>query len=205
MPNVGVFKPQAQARGLVGERRISHHSGFVIPSEGENMQTKEAIKFALTISNRAVLNEIDKMSDAPTTFPTPNGGCHPLWVLGHLTMVEGMIPGVLFGDKHPVADWQKLFGEGSQPVDDPAAYPSFADVRAKYVELRELNMKILESLREEDLDKPVKAPPQGREQEFATFGRAFLVLALHQTMHRGNVTDAFRAAGRAALSSQAST
>jgi len=30
-----------------------------------------------------------------------NGGCHPLWVLGHLTMVEGMIPAALFGDKNP--------------------------------------------------------------------------------------------------------
>jgi len=30
------------------------------------------------------------------------------------------------------------------------------------------------------------------------------VLALHQTMHRGNVTDARRAARRAALATQAS-
>jgi len=34
------------------------------------------------------------------------------------------------------------------------------------------------------------------EQEFATFGRAFLVIALHQCMHRGHITDALRAAGR---------
>ena len=163
------------------------------------MNTKETIKFALTVSNRAVLTAIDKMSDAATTFPTPNGGCHPLWVLGHLTMVEGMIPGVLFGDKNPVADWHKHFGEGSNTVDNPGAYPSFAEVRQKYLELRERNLKILESLSEEDLDKPTQAPPKGREQEFATFGRSFLVLALHQSMHRGNVTDALRAAGRVAV------
>jgi hypothetical protein len=42
------------------------------------MQTKEAVKFALTTSNRAVLSVIDKMSDAPVMFPTPNGGYHPL-------------------------------------------------------------------------------------------------------------------------------
>ena len=59
--------------------------------------------------------------------------------------------------------------------------------------------EVLESLTEEDLDKPTKAPPKGREREFATYGQSFLVLALHQTMHRGNVTDARRAAGRAAL------
>lgn len=167
------------------------------------MQTKEAIKFALTVSNGAVLSEIDKMSDAATTFPTPNGGCHPLWVLGHLTLIEGMIPGVLFGEDNPVSGWQKYFGESTQPVDDAAAYPPLAEVREKYHELRERNLKLLESLSEEDLDKPTKAPPKGREQEFSTFGRSFLVLALHQTMHRSHVTDAVRAAGRTVLATRA--
>ena len=57
------------------------------------MYTKEAIQFALRVSNGSVMSVIDKMSDASTTFPTPNGGCHPLWVLGHLTVVEGSLPG----------------------------------------------------------------------------------------------------------------
>ena len=167
------------------------------------MHTKEAIQFALTVSNRAVLSVIDKMSAAATTFPTPNGGCHPLWVLGHLTMVEGMIPMVLYGEKNPVAEWQNYFGENSEPIADAGAYPPFAAVREKYLELRERNLKLLESLSEEDLDKPTKAPPKGREQEFATFGRSFLVLALHQMLHRSHVTDALRAAGRVALTAQA--
>jgi uncharacterized damage-inducible protein DinB len=160
------------------------------------MKAKETIRFALNVSNGAVLNAIDKMSDAPTTFPTANGGCHPLWVLGHLTMVEGMIPEVLFGDKNPVAEWQKYFGEASEPVDNAGWYPSFEEVRGRYLELRERNLRLLDSLSEEDLDQPTKAPPKGRENEFATFGRSFLVLALHQTMHRSHVTDALRAAGR---------
>jgi len=168
------------------------------------MQTKDAIKFALTGSNRAVLSVIDEMSGAATTFPTPNGGCHPLWVLGHLTLVEGMIPVVFFGDKNPAAEWRQYFGESSEPVADASAYPPFAEVRAKYRQLREQNLKLLESLCEKDLDKPTKAPPKGREQEFSTYGRSFLALALHQMMHRGNVTDARRAAGRAALATQAS-
>ena len=168
------------------------------------MHTKDAIKFALTVSNRAVLSVINEMSGAATTFPTPNGGCHPLWVLGHLTLVEGSIPAILFGDKNPAAEWQRYFGENSEPVADASTYPPIAEVRKKYQQLREQNLKLLESLSEADLDKPTKAPPKGREQEFATYGQSFLVLALHQTMHRGNVTDARRAAGRAALATQAS-
>ena len=162
------------------------------------MHAKEAIQFTLTASHRAVLSLIDAMSDAPTTFPTPNGRCHPLWVLGHLAFVEGMIPTVLFGKPNPVAEWQKYFGENSEPVDNANVYLTFAEVRAKYLELRDHNLNVLHSLAEEDLDKPTKAPPKGREHEFATFGRSFLVLSLHQMMHRSHVTDALRAAGRMA-------
>ena len=168
------------------------------------MHTKDAIKFALTVSNQVVLSEIDQMSDAATTFPTPNGGCHPLWVLGHLTLVEGTIPATLFGDKNPVEEWQQYFGENSRAVADAGAYPTLAEVRQKYVQLREQNLRLLESLSEADLDKPTLAPPKGREREFATYGQSFLVLALHQTMHRGNVTDSRRTAGRLAVAMQAS-
>jgi hypothetical protein len=118
------------------------------------MHTKDAIKFALTASNGAVLSVIDEMSGAPTTFPTPNGGCHPLWVLGHLALIEGSIPAILFGGQNPAAKWAEYFGEGSEPVDDAAGYPLFAEVRDLYVRLREKNLALLESLSEADLDKP---------------------------------------------------
>jgi hypothetical protein len=162
------------------------------------MHTKDAITFALTISNRAVLSVIDEMSGAPTTFPTPNGGCHPLWVLGHLALIEGSIPAALFGEPNPAAKWAGYFGEGSEPVDDARTYPPFAEVREMYVRLRERNLALLESLSEADLDKATVAPPKGREREFATFGSSFLVLALHQMIHRSHVTDARRAARVAA-------
>ncbi|HXJ39623.1 MAG TPA: DinB family protein [Bryobacteraceae bacterium] len=160
------------------------------------MQTKEALQFALSLSNNALMTQVDKMSDDPTRFPTSNGGCHPLWVMGHLTLVEGLIPSVLFGEENPVAGWYGLFGESSEPVGDATRYPSFSEVRAKYTELRAKNLAVLTSLSEADLDKPAKAPPKGRENEFATFGRCFLTLALHQAMHRSHITDALRAAGR---------
>ena len=163
------------------------------------MNTKEVLQFALTLSNNAVLSALDRTSDAATTFPTPNGGCHPLWVLGHLTLIEGMIPAVLFGEENPVAHWQCHFGENSEPVNDAGAYPPFSEIREKYLALREKNLNLLESLSEGDLDKATKAPPPGREVEFATFGRSFLVLAMHQLIHRSHVTDALRAAGRLPL------
>ena len=86
---------------------------------------------------------------------------------------------------------------------DDSRPPPFTEVREKYLQLREQNLNLLESLSEKDLDKPTKAPPKGREQEFSTFGRSFLTLALHEMLHRANVTDARRAAGRIALATRA--
>ena len=163
------------------------------------MNKKDMIKFALTVSNGVVLSAIDKMADAPLTFPTATGGCHPLWVLGHLALVEGMVPVAFFGQENPVAAWGKYFGENTETTARAADYPSFAEVRAKYLELRQSNLKLLDSLSEEDLDKPTVAPPKGREKEFATFGSSLLVIALHQAMHRSHVTDALRTAGRTAV------
>src|SRR3984893_1142590 len=167
------------------------------------MHTKDAIKFALTVSNGAVMSVIDEMSDAATTFPTPNGGGHPPWGPGALAPGEGMSSAAPFAEKNPAAEWQQYFGENSEPVADAGAYPTFAEVREKYLQLRERNLSILESLSEADLDKPTLAPPKGREREFATYGQSFLVLALHQTMHRGNLTDARRAVGRTVLAARA--
>ena len=167
------------------------------------MQTKEIIQFALSASNEAVLSIIDEMSDTPTTFPTLNGGCHPLWVLGHLTLIEGVIPDILFGETNPVSQWQQYFGNGTEPVADTSKYPPLSEIREKYIQLRERNLKLLESLSEADLDKQTNTQPQGLERHFATYGKSFMTLALHQMSHRSHLTDARRAADHTARAAQA--
>jgi hypothetical protein len=168
------------------------------------MYAKETIKFALTASNGAVLSVIDKMIDAATTFPKPNGGCHPLWVLGHLTMVEGMIPVVLYGDSHPVGEWQRYFGEYSEPVADAGAYPSFAAVREKYLELRE-EPKASRVAQQGGLGQadqgPTERPRAGICDSRAQFSRANAAPADASQP----VTDALRAAGRTAFAIQAAS
>jgi len=94
---------------------------------------------------------------------------------------------------------KSILARHQRPVADVGAYPSFDEMRKKYIQLRERNLKLLDSLSDEDLDRPTKTPPKGREREFATYGRSFLALALHQMLHRGHVTDARRAAGRTAF------
>ena len=161
------------------------------------MYTKDAIRYSLNMAEQATMRALATIDDAPLTFPTENGGCHPLWVMGHLAFVEGLTHEMLGGAANPVAHWAAIFGQDTVPTADPAQYPAFAKVRAQYVELRHRNLQLLESMTDADLDRPTASQPKGLEEHFATFGRALLTVALHQMAHRGQITDAFRAAGRA--------
>jgi uncharacterized damage-inducible protein DinB len=160
------------------------------------MYTKDAIRYSLTMADQATMRALATIDDAPLTFPTENGGCHPLWVMGHLAFVEGLTHEML-GGTNPVAHWAAIFGQDTAPTADPAQYPAFAKVRDQYVELRKRNLQLLEAMTEADLDRPTASQPKGLEEHFATFGKALLTVALHQMAHRGQITDAFRAAGRA--------
>ena len=62
------------------------------------MKAIDVIRTALALTERATLQLIEDMRDAPVTSPTPRGGNHPLWILGHITWVEGNVPHVLFGE-----------------------------------------------------------------------------------------------------------
>ena len=160
------------------------------------MNAIDVIRSAMQTSEQAVLQLAEDMRDVPLTQPTPRGGNHPLWVLGHLTLVEGNIPQVLFGEPNPVAHWAPIFAPGTEPTTDPSAYPSFEEVLRMYRDLRARNLQILQQLGEAGLDRPTKSPPQGLEQMLRTAGDTFLLIALHQMSHRGQLADARRAAGR---------
>lgn len=161
------------------------------------MYTKEAIRYSLALADEATMHSLKTIEDLPLTFPTENGGCHPLWALGHLAFVEGMTAEILTGTPNPVAHWAPLFGTDTTPVADPAHYPALAHVRDQFIELRKRNLQHLDTLSDTDLDRPTSWQPRGVEAHFATPGKALLTIALHQMSHRGQITDAIRAAGRA--------
>ena len=161
------------------------------------MYTKDAIRFSLDLAENAVLKSLATIDDAPLTFPTENGGCHPLWVLGHLAFVEGLAYEILAGEKNSAGEWAALFGQDSTATNNVAQYPPLEEVVAKYMKLRRKNLQFLDSLSETDLDKRTAWQPKGVEEHFATYGKALLTLALHQMAHRGQITDAIRSAGRA--------
>jgi uncharacterized damage-inducible protein DinB len=163
------------------------------------MKTVDFIRKGLERSASATLALIDDMQDAPLTFPTPKGGNHPLWALGHLAYSEGELLRIMLGRPNPLADWKERFGAGSEPKGDAKAYPSLAEVRKAFTDARAATLDILGSLTDDDLDRPSKECPPELTEFVGTYAGCFMVLVIHPMHHRGQVADARRAAGRKPL------
>src|ERR1700730_7638905 len=101
------------------------------------MQSRDLIRGNLTRSVDRVLERIEEMREHSVVFPTPKGGCHTLWVLGHLAYIEALvIRRFMLGGPNPWAAWEQLF-DGSDPFAETGRYPPFDQVLATLREGRE--------------------------------------------------------------------
>src|SRR5262245_34066660 len=111
-------RSRAAARACTTTKRGRPMLDFKAPSSsGDNacrhpflpMQSIDLIRDNLTRSRDRVLAHIDEMRDHAVVFPTPQGGCHTLWVLGHLAYIEALVVCTFMrGDPNPLADWQHV-------------------------------------------------------------------------------------------------
>jgi uncharacterized damage-inducible protein DinB len=163
------------------------------------MKTIDFIRKSLEMSSKSTLALVDDIQDAPLTFPTPKGGNHPLWVLGHLAYAEGELQRIMLGRPNPLADWKERFGAGSEPKADAKSYPSFAEVRKAFANARAATLDIVGTLTDDDLDRPSKDCPPELQEFVGTYAGCLMVLIVHPMHHRGQVADARRAAGRKPL------
>ena len=160
------------------------------------MNSIDFIKMSLQMSNGWIMGLVEGIKDAPLTAPTPNGGNHPLWCVGHLAYSEGnLVSALIKGEANPVADWEGVFGQGSTPSDDAGKYPPMEEVIAKLAELRAGTMATLDTLTDADLDKPSHAEGEMKEW-FGTVGQCLAAIPIHFGFHGGQIADARRAAGR---------
>ena len=200
-----------------GTTAILHKKGYIVDAkspfgrviqirsdfpklEGGSVNALELIRFQLDTSKALTASLLADMQDAPLTEPTPKGGNHPTWVAGHLAYSEANLTShILSGKENPLLAWKDLFGRGSEPRPDASQYPSLKELLSRWDEVRSQTLEILDSLGEDDLEKPSANPPPGREDFFGTYAKVFSFIAMHTLMHRGQVADARRAAGRSSL------
>jgi hypothetical protein len=161
------------------------------------MKAIDAIRTTLRFSDMGI-KYLATMADAPLLRPGPWGGNHAMWIAGHLAVVEGRLQQVLHGGPNPVHHWKPLFDWGSEPVDDPAAYPSFEEVLGRFGELRGRTHAFLDEFGDAGLDRPTKSQPPGFDG-FETAGAAITIIAGHAIGHLGGLTVVRAAAGKGRL------
>jgi uncharacterized damage-inducible protein DinB len=159
------------------------------------VESIDLVRDNLTQSRDRVLARVAEMRGHALVFPTPNGGCHTLWVLGHLAYIESLIVRTfLLGEENPLADWESLF-DGPDVSGDAALFPPFDEVLARLHATRDATLALLGTWSEADLDRPSAKGPAGHEHTFGTARRCLQYVADHTYMHRGHLADARRAAG----------
>ncbi len=159
------------------------------------MQSIDLIRDNLKKSTERVLAKVEDMRDHGVVFPTPNGGGHTIWVLGHLAYIEALvIREFMLGESNPLAEWKSVF-DGSDTTGEATDYPPFDEVLSACREMREWTTARLDSLSEDDLDEASANTPEGFEDTFGTYRLCLQFVADHWYMHRGQMADARRAAG----------
>lgn len=159
------------------------------------MQSIDLIRINLHNSRKHVLARIEDMAQHGMVAPTPNGGGHTLWTLGHLAYIEGLVvQQFMLGRAHPLAEWLELF-DGDTVSMDSSHYPSFSEVLATCHQMREQSLAILDNLSEADLDNASQHIPQGHADTFGTYRHCLQYAADHWYMHRGQLAACRRAAG----------
>ena len=162
------------------------------------MKTTDFIRMALENGKGWTLGLVSDMKDLPLQQPTPNGGNHPLWVLGHIVRAESdLLDGFILGKPNRFPELEN-FGMGHEPTTNASDYPSMDELLGKFEEIRSATLAHLDTLSDDDLDKKSNAP-EDFGAVFATVGACFAAMATHMAFHTGQVADARRAAGRPPL------
>ena len=126
--------------------------------------------------------------------PTAN---HALWFAGHMGIADNFFISTLDPDKaQDAAGFSEVFGMGSQPTSDIEAYPPVEEVLAYMRDRRQVFLKILSGMSDEDLAQPT---PEGAPDMWPDMASIFEMAIWHEAMHAGQVSVARRSLGNQPL------
>lgn len=163
------------------------------------MTAIDYIKTEMEMSKAWIVGLMADIADAPLTPPTPQGGNHPWWIIGHMVCSESnILHCYILGKENPLAELYEMFSIGTQPSEDGKGYPPMSDLLEIFESVRAETLAYLSSITDADLDKPSHAPEK-EAAFFGTIGQCLAVMTMHLSFHGGQIADARRAAGRGAL------
>ncbi|MBX3401773.1 MAG: DinB family protein [Phycisphaeraceae bacterium] len=134
----------------------------------------------------------DWPADKLTFQPSPHDN-HALWTIGHLATTYQWLASLLDGTWAPLPDnYNAMFGMGSKPVPDAAAYPPMSEVRSHFDRAYERFVDLAARIRSADASKPTIGNSHGFCRDRAdVLDKA----AWHEGWHSGQLSSLRRALG----------
>lgn len=150
----------------------------------------------MAFARRVFVQLLDAIPADKLLYQPVPGANHALWNAGHLACTDDWIVGAVAGGGRCLEGWERLFGGGSVPVADAAAYPSIGDVTTALAERREALVGWFRSL---SPSQQVAAPPE----QLAFFAPTLVGMAgpigWHEGTHAGQLTVIRKSLGLAPL------
>ena len=148
------------------------------------MNAHEAIKAASVVPDYLWKAYIEDLTDAEMLVRPVDGANHIKWQLGHLINSErGLVEMVCPGKMPPLPEgFTERYAKETAASDDPAAFDSKADLIRLAEEQNAAAAAVLDSLSDEDLEKPM---PEQYQMFGPTVAHLFTMLPVHWTMHAG--------------------
>jgi len=165
------------------------------------MNATDFIKSTIATSRGMTTQLIMDLKNEPVAQPTAKGGNHALWILGHLAYSESSLLHCMIMGKEtcPLDHLKALFDYKTEPSADASIYPSFDSLMADYEQAHKDTMSYLDSITDADLDEAAPGCPEEYKVFFGTKGLCFTFIAIHPSLHCGQLADTRRALGRAPL------
>lgn len=162
------------------------------------MNTKDAIRSSMNISDMVLKTYLSDLSDADL-MTRPGEGCnHLAWQLGHLINSEVMLLKGLSpqGGANLPQGFAEAHSKEMAGHDDPKAFRTREEYLALYDEVRAATREALEQFPDADLDRP---GPEHFRKMFPTQGDIFTLIAVHPLMHAGQFAVVRRKLGKPVL------
>jgi hypothetical protein len=127
----------------------------------------------------------EDLSPSQSTKPLVAGGAHILWLVGHMAWTYDVVMrSALNGEPSLLpSNWPALFGQGSKPTPDPAAYPPLAEVLLELEKTHAASMAYLATIPDGKL--PENLPPDHPGKLSRTWDRLILAACFHESYHAG--------------------
>jgi uncharacterized damage-inducible protein DinB len=122
---------------------------------------------------------------------------HALWFVGHMATIDNFFLSLVAPDKtRPMPELQSQFGMGSQPTNDPAAYPPPDSVLEVMNERRAALLAALDGMTDDDL---AQKTPSGAPEFLPDVASVFELAIWHEGQHNGQLSVTRRALGHKPL------